>query len=132
MQEHFDVGAMMGKALLIVADVFHNITRDLDDHIAVNVGFAAVLVKQRCLAAALVCNTEFDVVSQECIEDCIRDLVTDLVGMSFGYGLARKLIILAPHFKGLPSRIGLQLAHTHWSLAPKRPATERYQVDDCP
>jgi hypothetical protein len=115
-QQHLDIGAVIGEAVLVVADVAHNVARDLTNQLAVDHGVVAVFAEQRRLATALTSNddlvcgaecltpeprihqavvgdAELDVVLDERIEDRIRNLVADLVGMPFGNGLAGKEII---------------------------------------
>jgi hypothetical protein len=117
-QQDLDLGAVKGESLLIVADVLHDIARDLRDQLAIDDRLAAELVEQRRLSAALAGNhdlvgggerlaaepgidlavvgdAEFDVVLQKGIEHGIRNLVADLVGMSLGNGFAGKQIIRA-------------------------------------
>ena len=110
-QQHLDVGAVIGEAVLVVADVLDHAARDLGDHLAIDHRLVAVLVEQRRLAAALagdddlvggaerlaaeprvhlavVGDAELDVVREEGIENGVRDLVADLVRMTFGNRLA--------------------------------------------
>ena len=110
-QQHFHVGAVMGEAVLIVADVFHDTARDLGDQLAIDDGFVAVLVEQRRLAAAfagnddlvgrgqrlaaetrihlaVVGNAELQIVFEERVEHCIGNLIADFIRMSFGNRLA--------------------------------------------
>ena len=117
-QEHLDVGAVKGKAFLVVADIFDDIAGDLHDHVAIDVRLAAVFVEQRRLAAAfardddlvggaqrlaakprvdlaLVGNAELDVVGDEGVENGVRDLIADLVGMPFRNGFAGEQIVRA-------------------------------------
>ena len=120
MQQHLDVGAVIGEAVLVVADVLDHVARDLGDHFAVDHRFVAMLAEQRRLAAALagdhdlvggaqglaaepgvhealVGNAELDVVLDEGVEDGVGNLVADLVGMSFRHGLAREQIVGTSH-----------------------------------
>ena len=105
MQEHLDVGAVIGEAVLVVADVLDHIARDLADQLAIDDGDAVDVAKQ--LAAAFACDhnlvgraqrlaaepridqavigdAELDVLFDEGIKDRIRYLVGDLVRMTFG------------------------------------------------
>ena len=116
MQQHLDIGAVIGEAVLVVADVAHHVARDLTNQLAVDHGVVAVFDEQRGLATALtgdddlvggaerlaakprihqavVGDAELDIVLDERIEDRIRNLVADLVGMTLGDGLAGKQII---------------------------------------
>ena len=52
MQKDFDVRAVVGEAVLVVADVLHHAARDLGDQVAIDDGLVAVLLKQRSLTAA--------------------------------------------------------------------------------
>ena len=119
-QQHLDIGAVKGEAVLVVADVAHHVARDLRDHLAIDHRVVAVFREQRRLAAALagdddlvggaerlaaeprihqavVGDAELDVVLDEGIEDRIRNLVADLVGVTFGNGLAGEEIIHVWH-----------------------------------
>ncbi len=110
-QQHFDVGAIVGEAILIVADIPDHIARDLGDQLAIDNRLIAVLAEQRCLTAtfagdndlvgggkrlaaeprvhkAVVGDAEFDVIFEKCIEHCVRNLIADLVRMAFGDRLA--------------------------------------------
>ena len=51
MQQHLDIGAVIGEAVLIVADVAHHVARDLRDHLAIDHRVAAILAEQRGLSA---------------------------------------------------------------------------------
>ena len=116
MQQHLDIGAVIGEAVLVVADVAHDVARDLRDHLAIDHRMAAVLAEQRRLSAAfsgnddlvggaeglaaeprihqtVVGNPELDVVLEESIEDRVRNLIADLVGMAFRYGFAGEEIV---------------------------------------
>ena len=107
MQQHLDIGAVIGKAVLVVADVLDHVAGDLRDHLAVDHGLRAVLLEQRRLAAsfagnddlvgggqrlaaepgidqAVVGNAELDVVLDESVEYGVGNLVTHLVRMTFG------------------------------------------------
>ena len=115
-QQHFDVGAVIGKTVLVVADVLDYLARGLGDQFAINDRFVAVLVEQRRLAAAfagdddlvgraqrlaakpgidlaLVGDAELEVVFEERIENGVGDLVANLVRMSFRHRFAGKQII---------------------------------------
>ena len=110
-QQHLDVGAVIGEAVLVVADVLDHIARDLGDQLAIDDRFVAVLAEQRRLAAAfagdddlvgggkrlaaepgvdlaVVGDAELDVVLEKGVEDGVGNLVADLVRMTFGNGLA--------------------------------------------
>ncbi len=50
-QQHLDVGAVIGEAVLVVADVFHDIARDLADQFAIDDRDAVDVAEQ--LSAAL-------------------------------------------------------------------------------
>ena len=116
MQQHLDIGAVVGKAILVVADVLDDAARGFRDQFAIDHGLVAVLVKKRRLTAALpgnddlvrraqglaakpgiylalVGDAELDVVLDERVEDGVGNLVADLVGMSFRYGLAGKQVV---------------------------------------
>ena len=116
MQQHLHVGAVVRKAVLVVADVLDHAAGDLGDHLAIDHRLVAVLAEQRRLAAALAGNhdliggaqrlaaearvdlavvgdAELDVIFEEGIEDRIRNLVTNLVGVPFGNGLAGEEIV---------------------------------------
>src|SRR5262249_55861551 len=131
MQQHLDIGAAIGEAVLVVADVAHDVARDLTDQLAVDHCVVAVFAEQRGLTTALtgdddlvsgaerlaaksrihqavVGDAELDIVLDERIEDGIRNLVADLVGMTFGDGLAGKEIVGVWHWKTLPSQARLQ------------------------
>ena len=103
MQQHLDVGAVIGKAFLVVTDVFHHIACDLGDCFTVDHRFAANFAEkltaafagdndfvrraQRLAAEpgiheALVGDAGFDIALDESIKNGIGNLVTDLVGMS--------------------------------------------------
>ena len=107
MQQHFDVGAVAREAVLVVADILDHAAGDLADQLAVNDELAAMLVKERRLAAAfagdddlvgggqrfaaearidgaVVGDAELDVVFKKGVEDRIGDLIADLVWMAFG------------------------------------------------
>ena len=44
-QQHFDVGAVVGKSILVVADILDHLARDLGDQFAINDRFVAMLVE---------------------------------------------------------------------------------------
>ena len=115
-QQHLDIGAVEREAVLIVADILDDLPRRLRDHLAIDDGLVAVLVKQRSLAAALagdddlirraqrlaaesridlavVGDSELDVVFEKQIEDRVRDLVANLVRVSFRHQLAGEQIV---------------------------------------
>ena len=125
-QQHLDVGAVIGEAVLVVADILDDAARDFGDHLAIDHGLVAVLVEQRRLAAAFagdddlvgraqrlaaepgihlafVGDAELDVVLDEGIEHGVGDLVADLVRMAFRHGLAGEQIIGTWHSETLPS-----------------------------
>ena len=106
-QQHFDVGAVFGEAVLVVADVLDDAARDLGDHLAIDDGLVAVLFEERRLAAAfagdddlvgggqrfaaeagvdraVVGNAKLNVVFEKGVEHRVGDLVADLVRMTFG------------------------------------------------
>ncbi len=117
-QQHFDVGAVIREAVLVVADVLDHIACDLRDQLAIDLRLVAVLVEQRALTAAfagdddlvggaqrlaaearvhqaVVGDAELDVVREERVQDRVRDLIADFVGMTFGNGLAGEQVIRA-------------------------------------
>ena len=119
-QQHLDVGAVPGEAVLVVADILHDAARDLGDQLAVHDRMAVVFLHQRLLAAAfagdddlvggrqrlaaepgvdlaVVFDTELDVVRQKGVENRVGNLVADLVGMAFGNGLTGEQVVLAGH-----------------------------------
>ena len=104
-QQHLDVGAVIGEAVLVVADVLDHIARDLADQFAIDhrdavdipeqlaaalagdhdlVGRAQRLAAEPCIDEAVVGDAELDVLLDEGIEDRIGDLIRDLVRMTFG------------------------------------------------
>ena len=116
MQQHLDFRSAVGKAFLVVADIAHDLARDLGDHFAVDHGTIAIFFEKGRLAAtfaghddlvgstqglapqpgihlAVIRDAELEIVLDECIEDRVRNLIADLVGMSFGDGLAGEKII---------------------------------------
>ena len=120
MQQHFNVGAIIRKAILVVADIPDDIARDLCDQFAIDHRLVAVLAKKWCLAAAfardhdlvggserlaaksrvhlaVIGNTELDVVFEKRVKHCVRNLIADFVGMTFGNRLARKQKIGVSH-----------------------------------
>ena len=133
-QQHLDVGAVTGEAVLVVADVLDHAARDLGDQLAVRPPTCAVtclnsgawprpspamtilLVVAERLAAeprvdlAVVGDAELDVVLEERVEDRVGNLVADLVRMAFGHGLAGEQIIGVRHLSTLPQRAGLRAA----------------------
>ena len=125
-QQHLDIGTLVRKAVLIVADVLHYIARDLHDHGAIDVSLAPVFVKQGRLAAAfagdddlvggakrlaaqprvhqaVVGDAELGVVFEEGIEDGVGDLVADLVRVAFRDRFTGEKIIRVRHLQTLPS-----------------------------
>ena len=104
-QQHFDVGAVIGEAVLVVADILHHVACDLADQFAVDhrlavdgaeqlapalardhdlVGRAQRLAAQTGVDQAVVGDAELDVLLDEGVEDRIGDLVRNLVRMTFG------------------------------------------------
>ena len=51
-QQHFDVGAVAGESVLVVADVLDHAARDFGDQFAVHHHFVAVFDEERRLTAA--------------------------------------------------------------------------------
>ena len=119
-QQHLDVGAVIGEAVLVVADVLDHVARDLRDQFAVHHRLVAVLVEERRLAAALagdddlvgggqrlaaeprihlavVGDAELDVVFEKRVEHRVGNLVADLVRMTFGNRLAGEQKIGVSH-----------------------------------
>jgi hypothetical protein len=115
-QQHLDVGAVIGEAVLVVSDVAHHVAGDLRDHFAIDHRVVAVLGEQRRLAAAfpgnddlvggaerlaaepgihqaVIGDAELDVVLDEGVENGIRNLVADLVGVAFGNRLAGEQVV---------------------------------------
>jgi len=105
MQQHLDVGAVIRKAVLVVADVPDHIAGDLGDQLTVDHRLAVDGAEQlaaplardhdlvrgaKRLAAepgidqAVVGDAELDVLLDEGVEDRIGNLIRDLVGMTFG------------------------------------------------
>src|SRR5262249_37669607 len=126
-QQHLDVGAVIGEAVLVIADVVHHAARDLGDHLAIDYGMIAVFREQRRLTPtlagdddlvggaerlaaeprvhqAVVGDAELDVVLDESVEDRVRDLVADLVGMTLGNRFAGEQIVRVRHLESLPSQ----------------------------
>ena len=124
-QQHLDVGAVIGKAVLVVADVLDHVARDLRDQFAVDHRLVAVLAEERRLAAAfagdhdlvggrerfaaeprvhlaVVGDAELDVVLEERIEHRVGNLVADLVGVTFGNRLAGEQEIGVSHAETPP------------------------------
>jgi hypothetical protein len=116
MEQDLDIGTVIGKAILLVADVAHDVARNPRDHLAIDHRVAAILGEQRGLTTtltgdddlvrgterlasqpgihqAVVGDTELDIVLDEGIEDRIRDLVANLVGMTLGDGLAGEQVV---------------------------------------
>ena len=110
-QQNLDVCAVVGEAVLVVADVLDHAARDLRDQFTVHHRLVAVLVEVGRLAAALtgdddlvgggerlaaeprihlavVGDAELDVVFQKRVEHRVGNLVADLVRMTFGNRLA--------------------------------------------
>ena len=115
-QQHLDVGAIVGEPILVVADVLHHLARGFRDQLAVDHRLVAVFVEQRRLAAALagdddlvrraqslaaksgihfafVGDAELEIVLKECVENGVGNLIADFVGMSFRHRLAREQIV---------------------------------------
>ncbi len=114
MQQHFDVGAVEGEAVLVVADILDHAARDLGDQLAVNdrhavdgleqlaaafagdndlVGGAERLAAQPGIDLAVVGDAELDVALDERVENSVGNLVRDLVRMSFRNRLAGEQIV---------------------------------------
>ena len=112
-QQHLDVGAVVGEAVLVVADVLDHAARDLGDQFAIDhrdavdgaeqlaaafardhdlVGRAQRLAAETGIDRAVVGNAELDVLLEEGIEDRVGDLVRNLVRMAFGNRLAGEQI----------------------------------------
>ncbi len=129
-QQHLDVGAVEGEAVLVVADVAHDVTGDLGDGLAVDDRVLAVLLHVRLggaafagdddlvggdqrLAAeagvgvAVVGVAELHVVGDEGVEDRVGNLVGDLVRMAFRNRLTGEDIILERQ-RSLPKCTGLR------------------------
>jgi hypothetical protein len=53
MQQDLDVGAVIRKAILVIANIFDHAARNFGNHFPVHDGFGAVFVKQWGLATAL-------------------------------------------------------------------------------
>ena len=110
-QQHLDVGAIIGEAILVVADVPDDVARDPGDQLAINDRLVAVLAEQGrltaafagdddlvgggkrfaaepCVHKAVVGDAELDVIFKKCIEDRVRDLIANFVRMTFGDRLA--------------------------------------------
>ena len=104
-QQHFDVGAVIGEAVLVVADILDHVTCDLADQFAVDhrlavdgaeqlapalardhdlVGRAQRLAAQTGVDQAVVGDAELDVLLDEGVEDRIGNLVRNLVRMALG------------------------------------------------
>jgi hypothetical protein len=119
-QQHFDIGAVIGEAVLVVADVLDHIAGDLGDLLAVDHGFGAEFLEKRRLAAAfagdhdlvggrqsfaaetgideaVVGDAELDVVRDKRVENGVGNLVADLVRMAFGHRLAGKQVAFSRH-----------------------------------
>ena len=105
MQQDLDVGAVIGEAVLVVADVLDHAARDLGDQFAVDHRHAMDLAEQLAAAfardhdlvrgaerlaaepgidQAVVGDAELDVPGEEGIEDRVGDLVRNLVRMALG------------------------------------------------
>ena len=116
-QQNLDVGAVETEAVLVVADVAHDIARDLGQRLAVDDRVLAVLVHvgrrgaafagnddlvgggQRLAAQprvgmAVVGMAKLHVIGNEGVENGVRDLVADLVRMTFGNRFAGENIVL--------------------------------------
>ena len=104
-QQHLDVGAVIGEAVLVVADILDHAAGDLADQFAVDhrdavdgaeqlaaafagdhdlVGRAQRLAAEPGIDQAVVGDAELDVLLEEGVEDRVRDLVRDLVRMALG------------------------------------------------
>ena len=113
MQQHLDVGAVIGEAVLVVADVLDHAAGDLGDQFAIDhrdavdvaeqlaaafarnhdlVGRAQRLAAETGIDRTVVGNAELDVLLEEGIEDRIGDLIRNLVRMAFGNRLAGEQI----------------------------------------
>ena len=124
MQEHLDVGAVIGESVLVVADILDHAARDLGDQLAIGNRVIGVFLEQRCLPAALagdddlirgaerlaakpgidlafVGNSELDIVFDERVEDGVGNLIANLVGVTLGHGLAGEKIIHMGHRNAL-------------------------------
>jgi len=116
MQQDLDIGAVVRKAILVVADVLDDAARGFGDDLAIDHGFVAVLLKQRRLPATLprnddlvrraqglaaepgihlafVGDAEPDVVLEESVENRVGNLIADLVRVPFGNRLAGEQIV---------------------------------------
>ena len=116
MQQHFDVGTVKGKTVLVVANVLDSFARDVRDHFAIDHCVWAVLFEQWSLAtpfasnhdfvcggerlaaetrvdAAIVSNPKPNVIRQECVQDRIRYAIADLVWVAFGHGFRCEQIV---------------------------------------
>ena len=84
-QQHFDVRAVIGESVLVVADIPDDIARDLRDQLAVDHRFVAVLAEERRLAAAfagdddLVCRGERFAAEPRVDETVIGDAELDVI-----------------------------------------------------
>src|SRR6185437_9508843 len=124
-QQHFDVGTMIRKAALIVADVLDNPAGDLGDQLAIDnrrsvdppeqltatlagdhdlVGRAEGFTAEPRIDQAVLSNAELDVPLDKGVEDCVRYLVANLVRVSLRHGFAGKKVVCASH-ETLPPRL---------------------------
>ena len=113
-QQHFDVGAMVGKAALVVTDILHHAARDFGDQLAIDdrrpvdlaeqlaaafagdddlIGRAQRLAAEPGIDQAVIGDAELDVPLDESVENGVRDLVADLVRMAFRHRLAGEQVI---------------------------------------
>ena len=113
MQQHLDIGAVIGEAVLVVADILDHAAGDLADQFAIDhrdamdgaeqlaaafagdhdlVGGAQRLAAEPGVDQAVIGNAELDVLVEEGIEDRIGDLVRNLVRMAFGNQLTGEQI----------------------------------------
>ena len=115
-QQHLDVGAVIGKPVLIVADILDDGARGFRDQFAIDHRLVAVLAKQRRLAAAfagnhdlvggaeglaaeagvdlaLIGDAELDVVLEKSIKHRVGNLIAHLVRVSFRNQLAREQVV---------------------------------------
>ncbi len=112
-QQHFDVGAVIGETVLVVANILDHAARDLGDQLAIDdrdavdvaeqlaaalarnhdlVGRAQRLAAETGIDLTVVGDTELDVLLEEGIEDRVGDLIRNLVRMALGNRLAGEQI----------------------------------------
>ena len=127
-QQHLDVGAVIGEAVLVVADVLDHAAGDLGDQLAIDhrhavdgpeqlaaafagdhdlVGGAERLAAQPGVDLAVVGDAELDVLLDEGIENGIGNLVGNLVRMTLGHGFTGEEEVGARHRGTLLKRAGL-------------------------